>query len=196
MTQTPSPDREPPLDERTKAAFLEALAEAVPVLHAWAHLRIRGGLRRWLDPEDVAQEVAVRACQRQASFHADRGSFRAWLLGIGRRVWLEALRELSRNPISARRRFGSGSALEGLAGTITPITRRVVRDEEHIALVERLDRLDEDDRLLLSLVGLEGLSHEAASAILGTTPDACRKRWQRLRERLQHDAKLMSMCVD
>lgn len=172
------------------ASFLDALAATGPRLYAWAHVRIRGDLRRWLEPADLVQEVAVRACVRQASYDPARGTFRAWLFGFANRVWLETLRELSRAPTGARRRRGGDSALGEILESVTSMTQRVARQESLQAAMARLDELDDDDRQLASLLGLEGLSHIEAAAVLGIAADTCRKRWQRLRERLQAEPAL------
>lgn len=185
ITVSPEPGSHDP-----SASFLDALAESAPRLYAWAHVRIRGDLRRWLEPADLVQEVAVRACVRQASYDPTRGSFRSWLFGFANRVWLETLRELARAPIGARRRPGGDSALGAILESVTSMTQRVARQESLQTAMRRLDTLDDDDRQLASLIGLEGLSHVEAAAVIGIAADACRKRWQRLRERLQSEAAL------
>ncbi len=187
---------DPPGSPAPSPPFLDALAETAPRLYAWAHVRLRGDLRRWLEPGDLVQEVAVRACTRQATFDPARGSFRAWLFGIANRVWLETLRELSRSPISARHRPGGDTELGGVIETVTSMTQRVARQEDTKAAVAHLDALDDEDRQLLSLLGLEGLTHVEAAAVLGVTPETCRKRWQRLRERLQGTAGLAAWVGD
>ncbi|MBK8096027.1 MAG: hypothetical protein IPK26_02915 [Planctomycetes bacterium] len=86
------------------AGFAAAFADAAGALHAWAHLRVRGELRARLEPDDLVQEIAVRACRQAADYDPARGTFRQWLFGFANRVWLETLRELGRDPLGARRR--------------------------------------------------------------------------------------------
>jgi len=183
------------LDSRSAARFSESFAEHAPALSAWAHCRVRGELRQRLDPEDLVQEVGFRACSKREDFDPARGSFRQWLFGFANRVWLEALRELGRDPAGPRHRRGSDSELPGLADSVTTISRRVATDESLRACRARLDELADDDRRLLACVGLEGMSHKETSAVLGIHEDSCRKRWQRLRERLQSDPQLLRLLA-
>ena len=64
------------------AQFARDFAELAPALHAWAYLRVRGALRQRLDPDDLVQEIAVRACLRAADYDSQRGTFRQWIFGF------------------------------------------------------------------------------------------------------------------
>ncbi len=175
--------------------FSAEFADVAPALSAWAYLRVRGPLRQKLDPDDLVQEIAMRACLRAADFDPSKGSFRRWIFGFASRVWLEALRGLAKDPLGARRREGGDSRLPGIADSITAISQRIATDESLQATVRRLELLPEEDRGLLVCIGLEGLSHSDAGAVLGIAEDASRKRWQRLRERLLADGDLQRLRV-
>ncbi len=175
--------------------FAAEFAEAAPALHAWAHLRARGAIRQRLDPDDLVQEIAVRACLRAADFDPALGPFRRWIFGFAHRVWLEALRELAKDPLAARRRQGGDSQLPGIADSVTAISQRIATDESLRATVHRLELLPDEDRGLLVCIGLEGLSHSEAGRVLGIAEEASRKRWQRLRERLLADGDLQRLRV-
>ena len=183
----------PPPDASGLQPFAAAFAAAAPALLAWAHCRVRGPLRHRLDAEDLVQEVGMRACVRRLDFDPARGSFRQWLFGFANRVWLETLRELGRDPLGGRQRRGGDSALPGVPDPVTTISRAVANDEALRACRVRLDELGDEDRQLLLGLGLEGLSHEEVAQLLGIGADACRKRWQRLRERLQADPVLRGL---
>lgn len=176
----PQEGKQPPIP----AAF----AELAPVLLTWAHARLHGALRRHLEPEDLVQEVGLRACATAEHYDPARGSPRQWLFGIANRVWLELLREVARDPGGPLRRSGGDSQLPDLKSPITTITRRIVLDERHRHCYALIDQLEAEDRKLLVAIGLEGLSHLEAAALLGIHEAACRKRWQRLREQLSADA--------
>lgn len=180
----------PPAGDSGLDAFAMDFAVAAPVLLAWAHCRIRGELRQRLDAEDLVQEVGVRACLRRGDFDPRRGTFRQWLFGFASHVWLEALRELGRDPLGGRHRRGGDSQLPAVADTVTTISRRVAADESHRTCRARLDELDDVDRRLVVAIGFEELTHGEAAKLLGIGEDACRKRWQRLRERLRLDPVL------
>ncbi|MBL8753610.1 MAG: sigma-70 family RNA polymerase sigma factor [Planctomycetes bacterium] len=182
-------------DDPNQEHFAERFAQAAPVLFAWASCRIGRELRQRIDPDDLVQEVGVRACQRAGDFDPARGTFRQWLLGFANRVWLETLRELGRDPLGPRRRLGGDSRLPGMVAEITSISRRVVNDESAKACRVRIDGLDADDRQLLVAIGIEGMTHAEAGAVVGIGEDACRKRWQRLREQLRGDP-LLRLCAE
>lgn len=177
-------------DASGPAPFAEQFAAAAPALFAWASCRIGRELRARIDVEDLVQEVGVRACLRATEFDPRRGTFRQWLLGFANRVWLETLRELGRDPLGPRRRLGGDSQLPEVAHSVTTISRRVANDETARACRARIDALDDEDRRLLVAVGIEGLAHAEAAALLGIGEEASRKRWQRLRERLRDDPVL------
>jgi RNA polymerase sigma factor (sigma-70 family) len=190
-----SPDDPASQDDASLQQFASAFAAAAPSLLAWAHCRIRGDLRKRLEAEDLVQEVGMRACLRRGEYDPARGNFRQWLFGFANRVWLETLRELGRDPLGPRHRHGGDSQLPKVYDSVTTISRRVANDELLRACRVRLDALDDDDRRLLVAVGLEGLSHAEVGLLFGITEDTCRKRWQRLRERLQDDAVLGAMLM-
>ncbi len=166
---------------------------AAPALLAWAHLRVRPGLRAGLDPEDLAQEVGVRAFARFGDFDPARATFRAWLFGFANRVLLEALRELGRG--KAMQRPGAADpTLSQVADSITAVSRRVAKAETFKLFLEQVDGLDDQDRTLLVQIGIEGNTHAEVAAVLGIGEDAARKRWQRLRDRLRSDPVFVALA--
>ena len=61
---------------------------------------------------------------------------------------------------------------------------RLGRSERAQRLVELVEELPEQDRLLVLYRGLEGLSHAEVGARLQLNPPAAEPRWRRVRERL------------
>jgi RNA polymerase sigma factor (sigma-70 family) len=166
-------------------AFDEAYRRVAAALFAWSRLRIHGALRSRLDPEDLVQEITLRALEGFASWDAEKGPFRGWLFGIAKHVLRRALeraaREAPANGASTRSREDFAARLPA---ETTAITRAAARSEQLERLLSVVDALPEDDRKLLMLRGLEGLPHEHVAVVLNLSPDAAAKRWQRLRERL------------
>ena len=52
-------------------------------------------------------------------------------------------------------------------------------------LLHKIESLDEEERRLVLYHGLEGMAFPAVAELLGTTEEAAKKRWQRVRARLQ-----------
>jgi len=158
-----------------------------PALYAWARLRIRAGFRATLSPEDLVQEVWVRALEVFPSFEPTRCSFRTWLFAVAKHVLFEAQRRLARRaPVQPA---GGGTTrlgrLHELPAEITDVTRRVARDEAVQAFQERIAKLEDLDRKLVLHCGFEELPNREVAERLGMEVEAVKKRWQRLRARLR-----------
>lgn len=179
----------PPTD-----TFDDLYGEVAPAVFAWASLRIRGPLRPRLDPEDVLQEVCFRAWRAFSSFDPAIGTFRSWVFGIANRVLQEALRSLAKNP-STPTQSAVSSALRELPNNTSNISQRVVKNEILRTVVNRLDQLDEHDRKLFILRGLEGMAHSDVAALLSISPEVAAKRWQRLRDRLAEDSMIKTLVA-
>jgi len=174
--------------------FDDLYSEVAPAVFAWASLRIRGALRPRLDPEDVLQEVCFRAWRAFADFNPELGTFRSWVFGIANRVLQEALRSLAKNPAHPTQTAAS-SALRELPNNTSNISQRVVKDEILKTVVTRLEQLDEPDRKLFILRGLEGMPHSDVAALLSVSPEVAAKRWQRLRDKLAEDSMIKNLVA-
>ena len=173
-----------------RAGFQAEYETLGPALYAWARLRIPPPLRTRLDPEDLAQEVCVRALDGLARFDPERGSLRMWLFGIANVVLRDLGRQLARLPTTSANRFPSSAGESaGLLGSIpvemTTVVSRAARNERLVRFVEEIEHLDEEDRQLVIYRGLEGLELAEVGALMGLGRDAAAKRWQRLRVRLE-----------
>jgi len=159
--------------------------EYATAVYAWACLRVGQRLRAWITPEDLAQEVWVRAMKAAPSRDPNVAP-RAWLFTIGKHVLYEVHRAVQRD-----RSEGAGGstsrvlALDGVPADVTSLTQRLARDDAVRGFLARAEALDAGDRMLLIHVGLEGMPQPEAAARLGLSIDAAHKRWQRLRERLR-----------
>jgi RNA polymerase sigma factor (sigma-70 family) len=158
-----------------------------PALHAWACLRLRPEDRPHLPPEDLTQEVWLRAFQVFHTFNSSRTSFRAWLFAVAKNVLLEVRRRARRSQAEQAAHGSSSrlSALEQVPLEVTSVTRRVAKDEDLQRFVARLRELDETERQTVLHCGLEALSLKEAATRLGESYDATAKRWQRLRDRMR-----------
>lgn len=158
-----------------------------PALLAWANVRLSQTLRRAVSPEDLAQEVWLRALQVFDAFDADRVSFRAWLFAVAKHVLLEVQRRSLRigREMSADGSSSRILALQGVPDAISSLTRRLSRDERVRDFIRRIAELPEKERMTVIHCGLEELSLAEAAERLREGRDATTKRWQRLRERMR-----------
>jgi RNA polymerase sigma factor (sigma-70 family) len=199
ITQPPQPPDGP--DERLETGELAAEAHAgdverfgqlyeriAPSLYTWAELRIRPELRRWIDPQDVVQEVWCRAWRIFPQFDPATGTFRFWIFRVAKNVLLEALRKLDSPGFKARSGDGSrpGGVFElgDLPDSATAISRRVAREESLQLFSRWVQSLEDDDRMLLIHHGLEGLSQAEVADRLSIQRETVAKRWQRLLARV------------
>ncbi len=173
-------------DDGDRAAFGALYERLAPAIHAWAALRIRPATRRTLAPEDVVQETWWRAFSAFQTFDPSTTSFRGWVFGIASHVLLDAFRRGAvRNRAHGTAAVPKGPSVSQTPDDATPISTRVAQDEALRAMIEQFRNLDEEDRNLLILCGLEGATAAQAAAELGVSADAVAKRWQRLRARLR-----------
>lgn len=170
--------------ESVRASFLEQFESLAPTLLAWAGVQIRPSLKPWLDPEDLLQEIALRAWAGFHGYAAHRASFRTWIYAIAHNTLCEHLRRIGRSPKRTARRKEGESRLSFIEDRVTSVGTRVSRLESVRRLVLESHSLEEADRSLLLLRGLEGLDFAATAVHLGVTDDVARQRWRRLRLRL------------
>jgi RNA polymerase sigma-70 factor (ECF subfamily) len=141
--------------------------------------------RRSTDPQTVADLTAdtfVEAITSYTTFDARRGTPRAWVFGIARRVFAEHCqahaRHRERTVRLAGRRELSADHVEELLDRI---------DAERLGrhLVSELTRLPDLDRQCVELVDLAGLKAKEAAKVLGISQGAVRMRLMRARARLR-----------
>jgi RNA polymerase sigma-70 factor (ECF subfamily) len=103
------------------------------------------------------------------------GGFDGWLFGICRHVVLDAQRAAGRR--------GYGPPPEGISHDDP--SERLVASEEAAAMRAAFARLSDDDRELLELRVVGGLSAEESAAVLGRRPGAVRMAQSRALARLR-----------
>lgn len=164
------------------ARFAELYERIAPALYTWAEIRIRADLRAFLDPQDVVQEVWCRAWKGFGGFDARSASFRYWVFRVAKNVLLEALRELRSPAFSARGADPSQRllVLRDVPDTATSISQRLAREERLKRFAQWVESLDDDERMLVVHLGLEGMTQQEVGERLSLSRDAVAKRWQRL----------------
>lgn len=164
-------------------ALYERLA---PSLYAWARVRSKPSQGISIEPEDLLQEVWLRAFESLEEYDAARASFRSWIFGIAKNVAYEAWRRGASAASAAGGSMGSGGlALEAWPAVSTSIRSRMARDESVNRLMHELEGFDPVDRMLLVHCGMEDVPSTVVATRLGMGKDAVAKRWLRLRERVR-----------
>ncbi len=165
----------------------EEYATLGPALEAWARLRLKPQFKRLISPEDLTQEIWLRATQIRNSFDPKRATFRTWLFSIAKHVLLEAQRSLRRHSMEMTPEGHSSriARIEAVPDDLSAITRRLRVDEGVARFVDRVSELDDLDRKIIIHCGLEEMSVAEAATRLDGTPAAIAKRWQRLRDRMR-----------
>ncbi|AWK86499.1 sigma-70 family RNA polymerase sigma factor [Azospirillum thermophilum] len=127
------------------------------------------------DAEDLVQETLVRAISGAQGFRPE-GDLRAWLFGILHNVHVSARRR-------DRVRTDSASSIEMLAQTSIPATQ-----PGHVELrrtIEAFATLPEEQRQVLTLVAVEGMSYQEAATVLNIPLGTLMSRLARGREALR-----------
>jgi RNA polymerase sigma-70 factor (ECF subfamily) len=156
-------------------SVLREIEETVPALrrYAWALLR------HDQDADDLVQDCLVRALDRLPSRMVDL-PVRPWLFTIMHNLFVSRWRSL-------KRRGRVMTEDDGMAETAIPPTqdwRLSFRD-----LIGALDRLPEEQRHVLLLVGVEGLGYRETARVLdiplGTVMSRLSRARDNLRERME-----------
>jgi RNA polymerase sigma-70 factor, ECF subfamily len=144
--------------------------------------------RRSADPQTVADLTAdtfVRVIGSFATFDPRRGSARAWVFGIARRVYAAHCEAHTQQRdkvvrLAGRRELGPDQVGE--------LLDRIDAERAGRRLVTELTALPALDRQVVELVDLAGLRSKEAASVLGLSPGAVRMRLMRARGRLRKAA--------
>lgn len=169
------------------AAFASLYERIAPSLDAWARLRVTGSLRDFVEPGDVVQEIWWRAMDAFDRYDSKRSAFRPWMFQIATNVLLEWNRKRRRRirvePSSLAQR--AESLPPELARQATSVAHGLKRSDSVKALVALVSDMSEEDRAVFMQCGLEGKTTADAAPLVGASEAAVKKRWSRLREKLQ-----------
>jgi RNA polymerase sigma-70 factor (ECF subfamily) len=174
------------------AAALGRLLEGYrPYLTLLARVQIGRLLQGKVGTSDAVQEAFLGAHHNFHQFAgADERAFLAWL----RQVLASVLANLVRHYAGTQARDvrleqGLSADLDRSSAALAALDnspdRQADRREQSALLAEALQRLDEDDREVLVLRHLEGLSFPEVAERMGRTVDSVKKRWPRALMRLR-----------
>ncbi len=166
----------------------------LPELHALVRLDMGEPLRARESVSDVAQSLVgdLLIDLRRETF-ADLGAFRAFLRRTARNKIVDKYRHHVREKRGGGRLADvSPSIAEGLGITETPAAfptaSQIAVDREHAERLElAIQRLPEDQRQIVSMKHLRGMSHEEIAGALGRSETACRMLLRRGMVRLARE---------
>jgi RNA polymerase sigma-70 factor (ECF subfamily) len=195
-TSEPGPQALLELARRGDREALGRLLEAYrPYLTLLARVQIGRRLRGKADASDVVQDAFLGAHRDFGAFRGEtEREFLAWL----RQVLASVLANFIRRYQGARRRDvrlerqlaveleESSQALDrALIAPQGGPHHQAERREQAVLLAEALNRLTDDDRELLVLRHLEGMTFPEVAKRMGRTLDSVKKRWPRALVRLR-----------
>jgi RNA polymerase sigma-70 factor, ECF subfamily len=144
-------------------------------------LQLGSGLRAKLDASDVVQQAILHAHERQTQFRGStEGEWLAWLRAILANALAAASRRLRTQARDPSRERSLDAELEHSAARIesllaadqTSPSERVVRGEEMVRLAQAIALLPEDQRRVVELHYLKGLTVADVAAQIGRTRPA------------------------
>src|SRR5215472_2299813 len=141
--------------------------------------------RRSAEPHTVADLTAdtfVAAITSFATFDPRRGTARAWVFGIARRIYAAHCQEHGQERSRVERLAGRRELAPDEIGDLID---RIDAERAGRALVTGLTSLPATDRAVVELVDLAGLQPREAAQVLGVAPGTLRMRLLRARARLR-----------
>lgn len=141
--------------------------------------------RRSYDPQlvaDLTADTFVGAMQSYDTFDPIKGSSRAWILGIARRIFAKHCESSVRRQDAARR-ISAQRLLD--PEEIEELTRRIDAERAARKVIQSLAHLSALERAAIELVHLAGLTPSEAAQSLEISSGALRVRLLRARARLR-----------
>jgi RNA polymerase sigma factor (sigma-70 family) len=144
--------------------------------------------RRSAEPQTVADLTAdtfVEAITSFATFDPRKGTPRAWVFGIARRIYAAHCQAHNQERSRVERLAGRRELAPDEVGDLID---RIDAERAGRALVTGLTTLHAADRAVVELVDLAGLQAREAAQVLGVAPGTLRMRLMRARARLRKTA--------
>lgn len=160
---------------------LEWLAQRLtPLLVSHARYRL-GNLTSRFDPEDLVNDAWVVALPRLADLTAREGRLTPVLLRFLSTVVVNRVRNL----LQERARHGTHGPLDEVAAERSGAATQAMRMERSTVVHAAIAELEEADREILLLRGVEQVTAKVAALVVGISVDAVNKRYQRALSRLR-----------
>jgi RNA polymerase sigma-70 factor (ECF subfamily) len=144
--------------------------------------------RRSTDPQTVADltsDTFVQVITSYATFDPRKGTVRAWVFGIARRIYAAHCQAHAQQRARAERLAGRRDLAPDEVGELID---RIDAERAGRVLVIGLTTLPATDRAAVELVDVAGLRAKEAAQVLGLAPGTLRMRLMRARARLRKAA--------
>ncbi|MGQ4277511.1 RNA polymerase sigma factor [Pseudidiomarina sp. E22-M8] len=156
----------------------EQIRELLPALRRFA-LSLTGNLA---DADDLLQSTVERLLSKPIP---DNTELAAWAFKICRNLWIDQHRAAKvRQDATAKPELQAGATFDNEAQVTTLLNLREVE--------RAIQRLPEEQRVVLSLIAIQGLSYKEAAAILGLPSGTIMSRLARARAKLTNEFNLDS----
>ncbi len=160
--------------ERMRHSQDQVIREALPTLLPRLRRMARALAGHEADADDLVQLALERALARSAQWRPD-GGLDAWVFGILRNAWLDELRARSR-----RQQIFAPEEAGAAVGEAS-----VERHAEALSVAEAMARLPAEQREVVALVLVEGLTYDEAAKVLDVPQGTVTSRLSRARVALQ-----------
>lgn len=150
-------------------------------------------LRNTAEAEDAAQEIFLKAYRSLSSFQGN-SSFSTWLYRISANHCKDLLRKRSRQRTESLDRLieDSGDGVQLVEPSSDPAAARAASETVEMLLAG----LSPDERLILTLREVQGLSYQEIAGALHCSLDAVKARLRRARVSLEEKARHFSARKD
>jgi RNA polymerase sigma-70 factor (ECF subfamily) len=171
-------------------ALAELLQRHLPAVRAFVRSHMAPQLRARESTSDVVQSVCRELLTHQERFqHPGENGFVAWLYTTARRKIQNRARDLQREKRDAAREVqGLSDTTLGVLGAayarISSPSGRVLRAEEVQRLEAAIDSLPEEQKEVITLAHLAGLSRADIGVQMGRSEEAVRALLHRAKARL------------
>lgn len=156
----------------------EQIKALLPALRRFA-LSLTGNLA---DADDLLQSTVERLLSKPVP---EQTELAAWAFKICRNLWIDQHRAAKvRQDATTKPELQAGATFDNEAQVTTALKLREVE--------QAIQRLPEDQRVVLSLIAIEGLSYKEAAAILGLPSGTIMSRLARARAKLTTEFNLDS----
>ncbi len=164
--------------ERAKAGDRAALDHLLDEIASPVYRFSRRMCRSSADAEDITQDTLLAATQHLSQY-AGHASFQSWVFAIARSACSHRHRGLRNKPHQTEDKLAQ-------VATTTPDPEAETLSHEHAAIVHRgLDSLPSEQREVLWLRDVEGLSGQETAEALGVSLEAVKSRLHRARQALR-----------